>query len=111
MTNDRKPVGSEIEIVAETIGYASQLSKPSSDAATQAYAPGDRSAAEPDRAGAVIAGEYVVLEEIARGGMGVVYRARHRTLGRIVALKQIRGGELIGTDELRRFQTEGQAAA
>jgi len=56
-------------------------------------------------------GQYELLAEIERGGMGVVYRARQLNPERVVAIKMIRGGMLAGTANVRRFQMEVAAAA
>lgn len=56
-------------------------------------------------------GPYDLLEEINRGGMGIVYRAVHRELGRVVALKVMRAGEMATAEELHRFRTEAIASS
>jgi TolB-like protein/tRNA A-37 threonylcarbamoyl transferase component Bud32/Tfp pilus assembly protein PilF len=56
-------------------------------------------------------GNYQVLEEIGRGGMGVIYRARQRHSRRIVALKRILSYHADSQETLARFRREAQAVA
>ncbi|MHC1763949.1 MAG: protein kinase [Verrucomicrobiia bacterium] len=56
-------------------------------------------------------GSYELLDVIAEGGMGVVYRARHTGLDRVVALKMIRSGVLASSADVERFQREARSAA
>jgi WD40 repeat protein/tRNA A-37 threonylcarbamoyl transferase component Bud32 len=91
----------------EPLAPASRNAKPITEQATLAWE--NRPAGEPDRLPSF--GHYDQLEEIASGGMGVVYRARQAKANRVVALKMIRTGALATAAEVQRFRIEAEAAA
>jgi tetratricopeptide (TPR) repeat protein/tRNA A-37 threonylcarbamoyl transferase component Bud32 len=82
------------ESPAETRTLGAIVSRPAAAASDRIHLPG-----------------YDVLGEVGRGGMGVVYKARHTKLNRIVAVKMILSGGHAGTADLTRFRTEGEAIA
>lgn len=63
------------------------------------------------RGGDLTLGSYVILERLGEGGMGQVFKARHRAMNRVVALKVIRKERLESADAIRRFQREIRAVA
>lgn len=72
--------------------------------------PEDVAATRPRRAEATF-GEFELMEELGRGGAGIVYRARQRGPGRVVALKLLQPGHMLSASEVERFQREAQTVA
>jgi serine/threonine protein kinase len=59
----------------------------------------------------LVVGNYVVLDKLGKGGMGAVYKARHKRMDRIVALKMLPSSATRSQDAVQRFQRETRAAA
>ncbi len=73
--------------------------------------PEDQSAGPASHPGGIRFGDYELLEEIGRGGMGMVHKARQISLDRLVAIKLLPFSATTNPDDVRRFRVEASAAA
>jgi serine/threonine protein kinase len=99
-------IADEIEDVLSSVamieGLKAETRDPHSDASSIKIA---------DLSGMKQLGDYVLIREVGRGGMGVVFEAVHQSLGRRVALKVMLEHELESEKQIARFRREAQAAA
>ena len=112
----RAPEGLCLQCLLESgVRILNELDSPRLAAPLSPAAPGTRSVAgemlSTTSGHPRLFGDYELLDEIARGGMGVVFRARQVSLNRIVAVKMLKFGAFTRDEFVTRFQAEAEAAA
>src|SRR3954447_11712613 len=106
ITRQHPDLADELRQLWAAAQMADALARPARSTITQPHSPLPQPA-EPPR----VFGDFDLVRELGRGGMGVVYEARQRSLNRTVALKMILRGDLASADDLARFRAEAEAAA
>jgi serine/threonine protein kinase len=89
----------EAELLAEELVAAKKLTRYQANAVLQGKTKG------------LVFDEYTVLEKLGEGGMGIVFKAQHRRMKRIVAIKMLTGARLKSPETIKRFYREVEAAA